>query len=70
MPRTKHFITSLDEIPLFVDVPYLCELFQLTPDSIRKKLQSGSIKGAKIGANWRIPKSEIIRIYNDGGVYL
>lgn len=64
MSRTRHFITSLEEIPLFVDVPYLCELFRLTPDTIRKQLQRGEIRGEKIGSNWRIPKSEIERIYN------
>ncbi len=62
----KKFVTSLDDVPLFVDVPYLCELLQLMPDTVRKRIQNGSIKAAKIGSVWRIPKSEIIRLYEGG----
>lgn len=64
----KKFITSMDDVPLFVDVPYLCELLQLMPDTIRKRIQNGSIKAAKIGSVWRIPKSEVERMY-EGGVF-
>ncbi len=62
----KKFVTSLDDVPLFVDVPYLCELLQLMPDTVRKRIQSGSIKAAKFGRTWRIPKSEIIKMYEGG----
>lgn len=68
MKKAKRFITSLSEIPLFVDVPYLCELLELQPDTIRKRIQNGSIKAAKIGRTWRIPKSEVERLY-EGGVF-
>ena len=31
--------------------------------TIRRKLDSGEIKGSKIGKTWRIPKSELDRIF-------
>jgi len=31
--------------------------------TIRRKLDSGEIKGTKMGRNWRIPKSELNRIF-------
>ncbi|MBR1392660.1 MAG: helix-turn-helix domain-containing protein [Ruminococcus sp.] len=65
--RPRGYITSLDEVPLFVDVAYICNLLQLQPDTIRKRLQEGSLKGVKVGAVWRIPKTEIERLYNEGG---
>lgn len=68
MKKAKRFITSLSEIPLFVDVPYLCELLQLQPDTIRKRLQNGSIKATKIGKTWRISNEEVKRLY-EGGVF-
>jgi excisionase family DNA binding protein len=66
--KKQTYITSLDAVPLFVDVPYLCNLLQLQPDPVRKRIQNGSIKAAKFGKTWRIPKSEIIRMY-EGGVF-
>ena len=67
--KKRTFITSLSEVPLFVDVPYICWLLDLHPNTVRKLIQKGSIKAAKIGRDWRIPKSEIERIYNEGGEY-
>lgn len=67
MRKPKRFITSLAEVPLFVDVPYISEMLQLQPDTVRKMIQNGSIKASKIAGMWRIPKSEIERLY-EGGV--
>ncbi len=62
--RREKFIYNLDEIPLFVDVNFLCDIFKLKPDTIRKSLRIGRIKGVKVGdKDWRIPKTEIERIY-------
>lgn len=68
MPK-KRYIYSLSEIPLFVDVPFFCDLFQLHPNTVLKILKSGKLKGTKIGRMWRIPKSEIEKMYNEGGDY-
>lgn len=69
MKKAKRYITSLAEVPLFVDVLYLCELLELQPDTVRKRIQKGDLKAVKFGRTWRIPKSEIERLYNEGGVY-
>ncbi|MBR6968499.1 MAG: helix-turn-helix domain-containing protein [Ruminococcus sp.] len=67
--KKQKFITSLEDIPVFVDVPYICDLLQLHENTVRRLIQNGSIKAAKIGRTWRIPKNEIERIYNEGGDY-
>ncbi|MGF2525861.1 helix-turn-helix domain-containing protein [Ralstonia pseudosolanacearum] len=50
-------------------MPYICDLLQLHENTVRRLIQNGSIKAAKIGRTWRIPKNEIERIYNEGGDY-
>lgn len=67
--KKRTFITSLSEVPLFVDVPFICDMMQLHPNTVRKMIRDGRIKAARIGKTWRIPKSEIERIYNEGGEY-
>ena len=67
--KKQKFITSLEDIPVFVDVPYICDLLQLHENTVRRLIQNGSIKAAKIGRTWCIPKNEIERIYNEGGDY-
>lgn len=66
--KDKRFIYSLEEIPLFVDVPYLCKIFQRTPTTIRAKCKTGKIKAVKDGSSWLVPKTEIIRLYEEGGI--
>ena len=65
-PKGKKFITSMEEVPLMVDVPYVAELLQLNERTIRTYCRSGSIKATKFGKDWRIPKSEIERMYQGG----
>ena len=65
----KRFIYSLDDIPLFVDVPYFCDVFRLHPNTVLNYLKRGKIKGTKVGRCWRIPKSEIEKMYHEGGDY-
>lgn len=67
--KKRKFITSIEEVPVFVDVPYICNLLQLHENTVRRLIQNGSIKAAKVGKVWRIPKTEIEKIYNEGGVY-
>jgi excisionase family DNA binding protein len=66
-PRAKKYITSLEEVPLMVDVPYVAELLQLNIRTVRNYCRNGNIKATKFGKDWRIPKSEIERMY-EGGV--
>ena len=40
------------------------EFLKIHKNTIQKWLMSGKIKGAKVGREWRIPKSEIYRLLN------
>lgn len=64
----KQFVTSLAEIPLVVDVPYFAQMFQLNLRTVRGYCRTGRIKATKFGKDWRIPKSEIERIYDGGAI--
>ena len=67
--RKPHLITNIDDVPVFVDVPYICDLLGIHQNTVRRLIQKGSIKAAKIGKVWRIPKTEIEKMYNEGGFY-
>ena len=43
----------------------ICELLNVTPQSVRKYLKSGDIKARKIGAKW-IVTEEAIRAFMNG----
>ena len=65
--KKPDYVTSIEQVPAFVDVPYICDLLQLHENTIRRMIKSGALKASKIGGVWRIPKSEIERLY-EGGV--
>lgn len=60
-------IYEISDIPAFVDIPFLQRLFAVSATTLRRKCADGKIKAVKIGDTWRIPKSEILRFYNEGG---
>lgn len=64
---TTH-IYNMDDIPLFVDIPFLHALFMVSCETLRRRCVEGRIRAVKIGDSWRVPKSEIERLYNEGGV--
>lgn len=40
-------------------VPELCDLLQMTPQSVRKYLNEGRIKGAKAGGKWLVDEEAL-----------
>lgn len=48
------------------DVKEVCQLFNLTPQTVRKYLQTGKIKGAKFGVKWYVTE-ENIKAFLSGG---
>lgn len=67
--KKQPFVTSMADVPVFVDVPYISHLLQIHENTIRRLIQKGCIKATKIGKVWRIPKTEIERMYNEGGEF-
>lgn len=47
------------------NVEEVAEFFRVHPKTISKWLADGKIKGAKVGREWRIPRSEIKRILKE-----
>jgi len=58
MRKTK-FFTNWDEVPIVVDIPYISLLLGVHPETIRRQLASGKLKGFKVGTDWRINKDDL-----------
>lgn len=58
-PRYTKKYTNWDEVPLFLSVEDVCILWELSDKTILNMLNSGSLKGFKVGDRWRIPKESV-----------
>lgn len=52
-------ITSWEEVPLVMDIPYLCRLLGRSQESIKQLCQRGQIPAFKAGKEWRIDKTAL-----------
>lgn len=55
---------GLDNLPDVVTVKQLAEFLQVSEMTIKRALKSGSLKGFKIGRDWRVEKEEVIKWIN------
>lgn len=46
-------------------VPEISKLFQITPQSVRKYLKEGRIKGQKVGTKWLVSEEAIRKFLNN-----
>ena len=58
MAKTK-YVTDWSQVPVVVDVPYVSIMLGIHPNTVKKYLRTGVIKGFKVGAEWRICKNAI-----------
>ncbi len=58
MAKTK-YVTDWSQVPVVVDVPYVSVMLGIHPNTVKKYLRTGAIKGFKVGAEWRIRKDAI-----------
>lgn len=58
MPKNKH-PTTWEEVPLVVDIPYVSVLLGVHPETVRRNLVNGKIKGFKVSTDWRITKQAL-----------
>ena len=58
-PRYTKKYVNWDEVPLFLSVEDVCILWELSDKTILNMLNSGSLKGFKVGDRWRIPKESV-----------
>lgn len=54
-------ITSWDEVPVIMDIPYAARLLGFTTDVLSRKCQKGEIPAHKIFNKWRIRKDELMQ---------
>ena len=66
--RKRKYIISLDTAPECVDVPFVCMLLGMHPNTVRKKVREGSIKAFKAGREWRFNREDL-KAYMKRGDY-
>jgi excisionase family DNA binding protein len=55
----------------FLTVPEAADMLRIAPETVRRWLRSGRLKGVSLGsdrAGWRIPRSEVRRLLGLDGV--
>lgn len=65
MSKSKKIITEWSQVPIVVDLPWVCMILGITPDTALKKCKSGAIKAVKVGREWRVTKRELRRILGE-----
>lgn len=66
MVKKNKFVTSWDDVPVIIDVPYLAHLIGCSYEIARKMCQRGTIKAFKVGDMWRIRKEDVFEYMNGG----
>ena len=59
----------LEQYNDILSVEELCELLHVGRNRIYQLLQSGELKGFRLGKTWKIPKIAVEEYYTDGSVY-
>lgn len=57
MPKQK-IITNWDDVPLYMDLPYLSMLFGFSVECLKKKAQTGTLPASKMFGEWRVSKDD------------
>jgi excisionase family DNA binding protein len=66
MARTKRVLTEDDKATRAFDVTQTAEYLNLDRKTVLRMLGQGTIKGVKIGRDWRISKAELDRLLTGG----
>lgn len=61
----KAICTNWDDVPVFIDLPYLSNLLGVTYDRVKTMAQNGEIPAKKIGKLWRIKKEDLLKWYEN-----
>lgn len=63
--KRKEYVYNWEEVPIIVDVAYVCILLGVTADTVQKLLRNGTLKGFKVGRDWRVKKSDIMAFFEE-----
>lgn len=58
MKSTKKVITDWENVPLYMDLPYVSMLFGFSVECLKKKAQKGIFPAKKMYGEWRISKED------------
>ena len=58
MPKNKN-ITSWDDVPIGMDLPFAARIVGTTPEALVKRCQKGTFPGYKEGKLWRVEKDAL-----------
>lgn|GEM_PF-1334145 len=66
----KELIKILEYYTEILDVSTLREILDIGKNKAYELLETGAIKGFKIGKNWKISRDEVVRFIREGGQQL
>ena len=58
-------VVGWEQVPVVVDLPYVAIILGVNPELIRRLIASGELKGFKVGREWRIAKSDLMRFVGE-----
>nr|DAP28552.1 MAG TPA: Pyocin activator protein PrtN [Bacteriophage sp.] len=64
MPKSKKTVTNWDDVPLYMDLPYVSMLFGFSVECLKKKAQKGIFPAKKMYGEWRISKEDAKKYYD------
>ena len=64
--KPPRIVYNWKDVPLCVDVPWVCVILAITPNTACKLLKNGDLRGIKAGQEWRITKEELQRFLQEG----
>lgn len=64
MKSTKKVITNWDDVPIYIDLPLLANLWGFSVDCLKKKAQLGILPAKKMYGEWRISKEDAKKYYD------
>lgn len=60
MARTQEHIKCWDEVPLIVDMKYLCRFFGVSEFVLLKEFASGQLPAFRVGKMWRVNRQDLM----------
>jgi hypothetical protein len=64
--RKPQAITSWDDVPLVMDLPFAARIVGQSPEYLKKRAQRGTFPAYREGSQWRVSK-ETLREHINGG---
>lgn len=53
-------ISNWDLVPIVLDVPYVSMLLGICPETARRYVEQGKIRGTKVGKGWVVLKADLM----------